>query len=522
LTAPVFFRIGTEFMPPLNEGTILYMPTTVPGISVGEASLLLQKQDEILKSFPEVKSVHGKAGRADTSTDPAPLSMMETVVVLKDQREWRSVDRWYSFLPDFLQFPFHLIWPNYMSWDELISEMDKKMQFPGLVNAWTMPIKGRIDMLSTGMRTPVGIKILGDDLPTIEKLGQEIETTLSKVKGTRGVFSERVAGGYFLDYEFNREALARYGFSVKYVQEVLSSAVGGRNVSTAIEGRERYPIQVRYARDFRNSIDDLNHILLQTKSGQQVPIGEVARIEMKMGPGMIRNENGLLAGYVFVDIETTDIGSYVKEAKKVIQDEIKLPSGVSLLWSGQYESILRVKEKLKVLLPITLLIIFLLIYMSTGSFIKTGIIGLSIPFAGVGAIWYLYVLGYNTSIAVWVGLIALLGIAAEMGIFMLLYIDLAYQRKVKEGKMNSFADLEEAVKEGAVARIRPITMTTLTTFMALVPIMLASTASAGADVMKRMAAPMVGGIFSLFIIELLVFPCLYALWREIEMKRKGA
>lgn len=513
-TVPIYFKLGSEFMPPLNEGTILYMPTTVPGISVGETAALLQKQDAILKSFPEVKSVHGKAGRAETATDPAPFSMMETVVVLKDQSEWRTKERWYSFLPDFLEGPFRWIWPAQMSWEELIREMNSKMQFPGLVNAWTLPIKGRIDMLTTGMRTPVGIKILGNDLKVIEQIGRELEALLPEVQGTRGVFSERVAGGFFLDFEFNREALARYGFTIKEAQDVLTAALGGKVVSTAIEGRERFGIQVRYARDFRNSIPDLERIILQTPNGAQVPIGTIAQIEMRTGPGMIRNENGLLAGYVFVDLDDVDIGTYVENAKKLVASKIKLPAGIALQWSGQYESIVRVKEKLGVVVPITLLIIFILIMMNTRSLVKTGIVFLAIPFSAIGAIWFLYLLDYNTSIAVWVGLIALLGIDAEMGIFMLLYLDLAYEKFKKEGRMTSFKDLRDAIHEGAVARVRPKVMTVATTFMALLPIMWASSSMIGADVMKRMAAPMVGGIFTSFLMELVVYPALFAIWKS--------
>lgn len=520
-TLPIYFKLGSEFMPPLNEGTILYMPTTVPGISVGEAASLLQKQDAILKSFPEVKSVHGKAGRAETATDPAPFSMMETVVVLKDPSEWRTKERWYSFLPDALEVPFRWIWPATMSWDELIKEMNQKMQFPGLVNAWTLPIKGRIDMLTTGMRTPVGVKILGNDLEVIESLGRELEALLPKVEGTRGVFSERVAGGFFLDFEFNREALARYGFTIKEAQEILTAALGGEVVSTAIEGRERYGIQVRYARDFRNSISDLERILLQTPSGAQVPVGDVVRIQVRTGPGMIKNENGLLAGYVFVDLEDIDIGTYVEKAKEVVASNIDLPAGVSLEWSGQYESIVRVKEKLGVVIPITLLIIFILIMLNTRSLVKTGIVFLALPFSAVGAIWFLYVLDYNMSIAVWVGLIALLGIDAEMGIFMLLYLDLAYEKFKKDGRMASFRDLRDAIHEGAVARVRPKVMTVATTFMALLPIMWASSSMIGADVMKRMAAPMVGGIFTSFLMELIVYPALFAVWKMRELRKQA-
>ena len=517
-TIPIYFKLGSEFMPPLNEGTILYMPTTMPGISVTEAQNLLQKQDEILKSFPEVLSVHGKAGKANTATDPAPLSMMETVVVLKDQREWRKMDRWYSDLPEFLHWPFEWISPSYMSWDELIRDMNKKMSFPGVTNAWTLPIKGRIDMLTTGIRTPIGIKISGGDLKKIEQIGLQIEKIISEVDGTRSVFAERVTGGFFFDFNFNREALARHGISIQQAQNSLATALGGRNVTTTVEGRERYSVNIRYARAFRQNKEHIRRILIDSPKGYQVPLSEVANIQMLNGPGMIRNDNGLLTGYVYVDLESSDVGGYVKRAKEAVQQKLDLPSGYSLSWSGQYKSMERVKEKLKVVLPITLLIVIVLIFLNTGSAMKTSIVLLAIPFSAIGAVWLLYILGYNMSIAVWVGLIALLGVDAETAIYMLLYLDLAYEKRKKDGKLNSFSDLKEAIHYGAVKRIRPKMMTVLTTFMALLPIMMASTASSGADVMKRMAAPMVGGIFTSFLLELLVYPAIFALWKERSLK----
>lgn len=517
-TVPVYFKLGSEFMPPLNEGTILYMPTTMPGISVTEAQDILQRQDKILKSFPEVLSVHGKAGQAETATDPAPLSMMETVIVLKDQREWRIVNRWYSFLPDFIEWPFRLITPDFMSWEELITQMDNKMKFPGLTNAWTLPIKGRIDMLTTGIRTPIGIKVLGSDLKEIEGLGVKIEKIISGIEGTRSVFAERVTGGFFFDFNFNRAALARHGISINQAQETLATALGGRNVTTTVEGRERYSVNVRYARGFRQNKEDIKRILLDSPKGYQIPLSEVATIEILNGAGMIRNDNGLLAGYVYVDLHTSDVGGFVERAKKIVNENLDLPSGYSLLWSGQYESMDRVKEKLKIILPITFLIILILIYMNTGSAIKTSIVLLAIPFSAIGAIWLLYFLGYNMSIAVWVGLIALLGVDAETAIYMLLYLDLAYNKKKQAGEMKNFSDLKEAIHMGAVKRIRPKMMTVLTTFMALLPILLASTADSGANVMKRMAAPMVGGILTSFLLELLVYPAIFALWRERELR----
>ncbi len=513
-TLPIYFKLGSEFMPPLNEGTILYMPTTMPGISVTEAQKLLQKQDEILKSFPEVLSVHGKAGRASTATDPAPLSMMETVIVLKDQRQWRTQDRWYSFLPHVLQVPFRWITPSYMSWEELISEMNQKMHFPGVTNAWTSPIKGRTDMLTTGIRTPIGIKISGGDLKQIDHIGLEIERLLPQVQGTRSVFAERVTGEFFFDFNFNREALARHGISVAQAQSTLATALGGQNVTTTLHGRERYSVNVRYARAFRQDKEDIKRILLDSPKGYQVPLSEVATIEILNGPGMIRNDNGLLTSYVYVDIQDTNVGDYVQQAKKFIDEHLDLPVGHSISWSGQYQNMERVRDKLKVVLPITLLLILILIYMNTGSGVKTAIVLLAIPFSAIGAVWLLYLLGYNMSIAVWVGLIALLGVDAETAIYMLLYLDLSYEKRKSEGMLNSFADLKEAIHEGAVKRIRPKMMTVLTTFIALLPIMFASSASSGADVMKRMAAPMVGGILTSFLLELLVYPAIFALWKE--------
>ena len=520
-TVPVYFKLGSEFMPPLNEGTILYMPTTMPGISVTEAQELLQKQGEILKSFPEVKSVHGKAGRASTATDPAPLSMMETVVVLKDQSQWRSKERWYSDLPGFLKAPFEVFLPEHLTWEELIRDMNSKMKFPGLTNAWTLPIKGRIDMLTTGIRTPVGIKILGSDLHVIAKTGEDIEKLLQDLPGTRSVFSERVTGGYFLDIDFDRTALARHDISVELAQKEIQSALGGMNISTTVEGRERYPIQVRYARGFRREIEDIEKITIYSPKGYHLPLGSVAQLSFKNGPGMIRNENGLLAGYVFVDLDTDDIGTYVKKAKSLLSEKLEIKPGYSLTWSGQYESLSRVREKLKVVLPITLIIVLLLIYLNTKSAIKTSIVLLAIPFSAIGAVWLLYVLGFNMSIAVWVGIIALLGVDAETAIYMLLYLDLSYEKKKSLGQMNSRGDLYHAIHEGAVKRIRPKMMTVMTTFVGLLPVLLASTSSTGADVMKRMAAPMVGGIFTSFLLELLVYPAIFAIWKEREILKSG-
>ena len=511
----VYPRLGSEFMPPLDEGALLYMPTTVPGISVTEAQRILQVQDKILKSFPEVERVFGKAGRAETATDLAPFSMMETVILLKPQSEWPKIPTWYSdWAPDWLKNILRRAWPDHRSTEDLIhgpDGLDKAMQLPGVVNAWTMPIKARVDMLTTGVRTPVGIKILGPDLNRIQELGQKIETVLKGVKGTSSVYAERTTGGYFLDFELKRDELARYGLTIGQVEGTITSAIGGENISTTIEGRERYPINIRYMRDYRNTIDRLNRTMVSTASGAQIPIAQVADIKLISGPGMIRDENARLSGYVYVDIAGRDVGSYVEEAKQVVASHIQLPVGYTLAWSGQYENMLRVKDRLFVVVPITLFIIFLLIYFNTKSAAKTLIIFLAVPFSAVGALWLLYLLGYNMSAAVWVGLIALMGVDAETGVFMLLYLDLAYYARRDKGLMKTKEDLREAIVDGAVKRLRPKFMTVAVMFMGLVPIMWSI--GAGSDVMKRIAAPMVGGIFTSFIMELLVYPAIYEVWR---------
>ncbi len=495
ITIPVYFQLGSEFMPPLNEGTILYMPTTLPGISVTEAANLLQIQDKIFMSFPEVERVFGKAGRANTPTDPAPFSMMETTVVLKDKQYWR---------------------PG-LTWEKLIEEMNARMQIPGVTNAWTMPIKARIDMLSTGIRTPIGIKIYGAELSEIEKIGTQLEQIIKPLEGTRSVYAERVSGGYFVDFNLKREQLARYGLSIQDAEEIITSAIGGENVTTAIEGTERYGISVRYARDYRDDLEKLQRVLVPTASGAQIPLGELAEISVSLGPSMIRDENGMLAGYVYVDIAGKDIGSYVAQAKKAVASQLQLPTGYALQWSGQFENMLRVRERLKVVIPLTLLIIFTLLYINTKNIVKTGIVMLAVPFSLIGAVWFLYILGYNISIAVWVGMIALMGLDAETGVFMLLFLDLSYNEMAAQGRMNTFADLKEAIIHGAVKRIRPKMMTVMAMFMGLIPIMWSM--GTGADMMKRIAAPMIGGIITSFILELLVYPPLYAMWKQRELRK---
>jgi Cu(I)/Ag(I) efflux system membrane protein CusA/SilA len=530
-------------MPPLFEGDLLYMPTTLPGISVTEAQKLLQVQDKVLKSFLEVRHVFGKAGRAETATDPAPFSMMETVILLKPESEWPIKNRWYSsWAPQWLKKILGRFWPSHKTPDELIygpGGLNEAMQFPGVSNAWTYPIKARVDMLSTGVRTPIGIKIMGADLEKVQQLGEHIEMVLKDVPGTKSVFAERTAGGYFLDFTLKREELARYGLTIDQANDIVMSAIGGENVTTTIEGRERYPVNVRYFRELRDDISKLKRVFVPAGSGNtsspggmggtsgsagapsgaavsrvaHIPLEQLAEISLKSGPSMIRDENGRLSGYVYVDFDTSkrDIGGYVADAKKAIRANVQLPPGYLLIWSGQFEYMERVKERLFIVVPITIFLVFLLLYFNTLSITKTMIIFLAVPFSAVGAIWFLFLLGYNTSIAVWVGLIALMGVDAETGMFMLLYLDLAHKEAEAKGKMRNWDDLREAIVEGAVKRLRPKVMTVGVMFMGLIPIMWS--AGAGADTMKRIAAPMIGGIFTSFIMELGVYPAIYAIWK---------
>jgi Cu(I)/Ag(I) efflux system membrane protein CusA/SilA len=529
LSIPVYFKLGSEFMPPLDEGTLLYMPSTLPGISVTEAERVLETQDKIIRAFPEVESVFGKAGRAESSTDPAPYSMMETTIVLKPQDEWPKVNRWYSkSTPPRLQAILRRFWPDHKSTQELIygpGGLNEALQIPGISNAWTMPIKARTDMLTTGIRTPLGIKVLGSDLAKIQQVGEQIETALKDVPGTTSVFAERTSGGYFLDFDLKRDELARYGLTIDDAESVLMSAVGGDQVSTTVEGRERYSVNVRYLRDYRSDVDALERVLVATPSGAQIPLGQIADIHMRTGPGMIRDENGRLSGYVYVDVSGRDIGSYVRDAKKAVSDKVKVPSGYELVWSGQYEFMERVAQRLKLIVPITLFIVFLLLYFNTGSAIKTMIILLAVPFSAIGAIWFLYLLHYNMSIAVWVGLIALLGVDAETAVFMLLYLDLSYHDALNNGGIHSWDDLREAIVHGAVKRLRPKVMTVSCMLFGLLPIMWST--GSGADVMKRIAAPMLGGIITSFLMELVVYPPIFAIWKwnwEVKpaLKREAA
>ncbi|MFL5303427.1 MAG: efflux RND transporter permease subunit, partial [Anaeromyxobacteraceae bacterium] len=526
-TFPVFQRLGSEFMPPLEEGSILYMPSTMPGISIGEAQRLLQNTDAIMKRFPEVDRVLGKAGRAETPTDPAPLSMLETVITLKPKSEWRKVKTWYSsWAPGWAQAAFRRITPDHISQEQLIAELDEALTLPGVANAWTQPVRGRIDMLTTGVRTPVGLKIAGADLKEVEKIGARIEQLLPKVRGTRSVFAERTAEGYFVDIHWKRAELARYGLSIDDAQAAVQNAIGGENVTTTVEGRERYPVNVRYMRDFRGDLGALGRVLVAAPGSQkQIPLAELATLTQATGPAMIRNENGLLTGYVYVDLVGRDPASYIQEAQALITANVKMPPGYAASWSGQYEAMERVKQRLGFVVPLTLFLIVLLLYLNTRSATKTAIVLLAVPFSAVGAFLFVYLLGYNMSIGVWVGLIALLGVDAETGVYMLLYLDLAYEDARKEGRLKSLPDLQHAIREGAVKRLRPKFMTVATTFLGLVPILWAT--GTGSDVMKRIAAPMIGGIFTSFLLELVVYPPIYQLWRwnfhvKPELARRDA
>ncbi|MDH4300961.1 MAG: CusA/CzcA family heavy metal efflux RND transporter, partial [Nitrospira sp.] len=486
---PAFQRMGTEFMPPLYEGTILYMPTTLPGISVTQASMLLQQMDRKLKTFPEVEWVFGKAGRADTSTDPAPFSMIETVIELKPKEQWR---------------------PG-ITYEGLIDEMDQALQFPGVTNSWTMPIKARTDMLTTGIRTPVGIKVFGPDLKQIEEIGKHLERSLKVVPGTRSVYAERVAGGYFLDFEINRDEIARYGLTVMDIGRTIETAIGGENIDTTIEGRERYPINVRYLRELRDDPEKLRRVLVATPTGVQVPIAQLATLRFVQGPPMIRDEDGMLAGYVFVDMAGRDVGSYVEDLKQVVRDTITLPPGYTIAWSGQYEFMQRVRDRLTIFVPLTIAIIFVLFYFTFRSVAETLMVMLGVPLSLVGGLWYMVWLGYNMSIAVWVGIIALAGVAAETSAVMLAYLDEACKRRKAAGHLRTLDDLIQTVHAGAVERIRPMTMAGSANILGLIPVMWAT--GTGADVMKRLAAPIVGGVFSAMILTLLVVPSVYIMWR---------
>ena len=490
-------QLGSEFMPPLNEGDLLYMPTTLPGISITKAKELLQQTDKIIKQFPEVHHVFGKIGRAETATDPAPLSMMETTIMLKPESEWR---------------------PG-LTIKKLIDEMDAAIQFPGLTNAWTMPIKTRIDMLSTGIKTPVGIKIAGDDLNTLQELGQQVESVIQNIPGTLSVYSERTMGGNYFDFEIDREQAARYGLTTGDIQDVIQTAIGGMNITTTIEGRERYPVNLRYSRDLRDDINKLQRVLISTPQGQQIPMVQVAKIVIKKGPPAIKSENARLNAWVYIDLKGIDVGTYVQQAKKIIAEKISLPQGYSLIWSGQYEYMERAQARLKLVIPFTLLIIFLLLYLNFQNITESLIVMLSLPFSLVGGIWYIYYLDYNLSVAVVVGFIALAGLAAEIGVLVLVYIDHEFQRKMKTGTITNLHDLREVVFKGISERIRPILMAVSATFAGLLPIMWGS--GTGSEVMQRIAAPMVGGMVSATLLTLIVIPAIYGWVLEHRLKQSG-
>lgn len=490
LTLPVFFKIGTEFLPPLNEGSILYMPTTLPGLSIGEAERILNLMDAKLKEFPEVESVYGKAGRAETSTDPSPLSMFEVIINLKPESEWREG----------------------MSKEKLLEEMNLSLDFPGFTNAWTQPIRARIDMLSTGIRTPIGIKVQGENSEEIQKLGIAIEETLKNEPGVRSVFAERTSSGYYLDINIKRELAAKYGLTIEGIQKTILSALGGETISTSIEKRERYSIQIRYPREYRDNLERIMKVLIPIRGGAHIPLSSVATVEFVTGAAMIRDENGFLTGYVYLDTSETDLLGFVSKMKKIVELNIKIPKGIFLEWSGQYENIIRVRNRMKIVLPITLVLICLLLYWSTGSMMKAMIVLTAVPFSLIGAIWLIYFLGYQVSIAVWVGMIALLGLDAETGVFMLMYLDLSFEKHKRENEVMTIPVLKQAIMEGAVQRIRPKMMTVMSGFIGLLPIMWAS--GSGADLMKRIAAPMVGGLGTSFVMELAVYPAIYLLWKQ--------
>ena len=493
-------RLGSEFMPTLNEGTLLYMPASLPGMSMTKAAEVLQTQDRIIKSFPEVASVYGKAGRAGTATDPAPTEMFETVIKLKPESAWRAG----------------------MTTEQLIAEMDQALQFPGIANAWTMPIKARIDMLSTGIRTPIGVKVFGKDLAELERLAREIEAVVKRVPGTSSAYAERISGGYYLNIEPERAQLARYGLTVGDLQDVIGSALGGETLTTTVEGRERFAVTLRYPRELRSDPQQIaREVLVTTANGAMIPLGQLARIEIAQGAPAIRTENALLSAYIFVDIRERDIGGYVADARQAVAEQVKFPPGYYATWSGQFESMQRAGEKMKLLIPLTLLIIFLLLYLNFRRLSETLIVMLSVPFALVGGVWLMWALGYHLSVAVAVGFIALAGVAAETGVVMLIYLDRAWEeqkaRRRADGGEPGLADLYAAVMEGAVERVRPKMMTVVAIMAGLLPIMWGS--GTGSEVMRRIAAPMVGGMLSSTLLTLAVIPAIYALVKQWRLRR---
>jgi Cu(I)/Ag(I) efflux system membrane protein CusA/SilA len=497
-TAVPISRLGSEFMPPLWEGDLLYMPTMLPGVSITKAREILQQTDRIIRSFPEVDQVFGKVGRAETATDPAPLSMIETTITLKPPEEWR---------------------PG-MTPDRLTEEMNQAIQFPGLTNAWTMPTKTRIDMLSTGIKTPVGVKLAGPDLLVLEEVGREVEAVIRDVPGTASVYSERVMGGNYLNFSVRRDQIGRYGLTVGDVQDVVQSAIGGMNITTTVEGLERYPVNLRYSRELRDNLPALRNILVQTPTQQQIPLGQLADIAIEKGPTGIKTEQSRPNAWIYVDIQDIDVGTYVQRAQQAVAENVTIPTGYSIRWSGQYEYMVRAQERMQLIVPVTLLLIFLILYISTRSVIKTLIVLLAVPLSLIGAFWLIYLLGYNMSIAVWAGIIALAGVSAEMGVVMLLYLDGAFEDAQRAGGIRTRADLIRAVYDGAVKRVRPVVMLSTATMAGLLPIMWSQ--GAGADVMKRIAAPMVGGVVTAVVVVLLVYPAIYYIWRGWRLERAPA
>ncbi|HEB85135.1 MAG TPA: efflux RND transporter permease subunit, partial [Bacteroidetes bacterium] len=486
LTLWPWSRLGSEFMPPLNEGDLLYMPTTPPGLSPAKAREVLQQTDRIIASFPEVDYVFGKIGRAETATDPAPLSMIETTITLKrDRSEWREG----------------------VTLDSLVRELDAAIQFPGLTNAWTMPIKTRIDMLSTGIKTPVGIKIMGEDLNELARVGEEVEAVVAGVEGTTSAYAERVVGGRYVDIDINRDWIARYGLTIDDVEDVIKSALGGMNVTWTVEGQARYPVNIRYPRERRDDLSDIKRVRVPIPGGGTAPLAQLAEIRIVDGPPMIKTENARKTVWVYVDTRDSDIGGFVARLQKAVSEEVRLPAGYSLVWSGQFEYMERASRRLRLIVPLTLLVIFFLLYVHFHNVTEVLVVMLLLPFSMVGGIWLMYLLGFNTSVAVAVGFIALLGLAAETGVVMLVYLDEAFGRFSREGKMRTRTDLRAAIMQGAAERVRPLLMTVSTTLIGLLPIMIGT--ETGSEVMKRIASPMVGGLISSTILTLLILPAVY-------------
>jgi Cu(I)/Ag(I) efflux system membrane protein CusA/SilA len=510
-----FQNLGSEFMPPLYEGDLLYMPTTFPGISTTKAREVLQQTDRIIKSFPEVHHVFGKVGRAETATDPAPMDMIETTIMLKDEKDWPAVD--------IKDQRGKIVAHRKRTVDELTDAMNAAIQFPGLNNAWTMPIKTRIDMLATGIKTPVGIKVAGPDLAQLERIAAEIEAVVRQVPGTSSVFAERVMGGNYIEFNINRDEIARYGLALGDVQEVLEVALGGMPLTTTVEGLERYSINLRYDRDFRENLEALKQIIIPTPTGAQIPLGQIAALNLVRAPMGVKSEGAVPNAWIYIDVKNIDIGTYVQMAQRAVNEaiakkQVALPSGYNVFWSGQYEYMQRAKQRLAIVIPITLLLIVLIIYLNTRSAVKTAIVLLAVPFSLVGAFWLLYLAGYNLSVPVWIGIIALAGLDAETGVVMLLYLDLAYNDWMKNGRLRTGADLRDAIYHGAVKRVRPKAMTAAVIIGGLLPILWSH--GAGADVMKRIATPMIGGVVTSTLMELAVYPAIFFVWRSRKLERQ--